>query len=97
MISCSNYDYIEIACLYHYPIKLTMTSGETIECTALDTQRNESREECIKVVVNGKERLVELDNIAKLQVCVENPHFNAVSFSKAGSLTNPVEKKISSC
>ncbi len=80
MISCSEYDYIEIVCMYRYPIKLTMKSGMAVEGMALDTQRNESREECIKVNVNGTENLVELDSISKLEVCVENPHFKEVSF-----------------
>ncbi|WP_246747355.1 Rho-binding antiterminator, partial [Vibrio cholerae] len=28
MVSCSQYDYIELACLFHLPVKLTMKSGE---------------------------------------------------------------------
>ncbi|HFU74774.1 MAG TPA: transcriptional antiterminator, partial [Arcobacter sp.] len=27
MISCHQYDYIEIACMYHYPVALTLKSG----------------------------------------------------------------------
>ena len=80
MISCSQYDYIEIACMHRYPIELTMKSGSMIRGTALDTQRNEYREECIKVVVEGLESLVVLDNISKMQVCADNPNFKSVSF-----------------
>lgn len=80
MISCNEYDYIEIVCMYRYPIQLTLKSGAIIECTALDTQRNEDREECIKVDVNGAEALVVLDDVAKLVVCVENKHFQEVTF-----------------
>ncbi|MDU0353395.1 Rho-binding antiterminator [Paraglaciecola aquimarina] len=75
MISCSHYDYIEIVCLYHYAIKLFMKSGEVIEGHALDTQRNGSGQECIKIVDNKIDKLVQLDNIAKLQICIENLHF----------------------
>lgn len=81
MISCDQHDYIEIACMYRYPIKLTMKSGSVIECTALDTQRNDNGEECIKVAFRGVENLVELDGISKLEACVGNPHFNIVCFS----------------
>lgn len=80
MISCNEYDYIEIVCMYRYPIRLALKSGAIIEGTALDTQRNEAREECIKVDVNGTEVLVVLDGIAKLVVCVENKHFQEISF-----------------
>lgn len=81
MMSCSEYDFIEIVCMHSYPIKLTMKTGGTLECIALDTQRNEAREECIKVSVDGKESLVVLDSISKLEVCVENPHIKEVYFS----------------
>ncbi len=81
MISCIEYDYIEFVCMYRYPIKLTMKSGLVFECTALDTQRNESRAECIRVRTDGIDSLVELSNITKLEVCVVNPHFDAVSLN----------------
>ncbi|MCG7499650.1 Rho-binding antiterminator [Vibrio sp. Of7-15] len=80
MISCNEYDYIEIVCMCRYPIQLTLRSGAIIECIALDTQRNEDREECIKVDVNGVEELVVLDGISKLVVCIENKHFQEVTF-----------------
>jgi len=81
MISCSEYDYIEIVCMFNYPVKITMKTGETIECTALDTQRNEIREECIKVELEGAETCIVLDNISKLSISIENPHFNEVTFA----------------
>jgi len=81
MINCNQYDYIEIACMYRYPIKITMNTGEVIECTALDTPRNEAREESIKVNTEGTKSIVVLDGISKLEACVENPHFRVVSFT----------------
>lgn len=81
MISCDQHDYIEIVCTFQYPIKLTMKTGIVIECVALDTALNENREECIKVNLSGDQLLVVLENILKLEVCVENPHFKTISFS----------------
>ena len=81
MISCNEHDYVEIACMYQYPIKLTMKTGEVTECIALDTQYNSEREECIKVSVGGTESEVIIGNISKLEVCIENPHFQQVSFT----------------
>ncbi|MFV8463375.1 Rho-binding antiterminator [Vibrio campbellii] len=80
MISCSDYDYIEIVCMYRYPIKLTLRSGEQVEGVALDTQRNQDKEECIKLSVSGQEQLVVLTGITELEVCVDNPHFKQKSF-----------------
>ncbi|MBX2879338.1 MAG: Rho-binding antiterminator [Granulosicoccus sp.] len=81
MISCNDYDYIEIACLYHYPIKLTLKTGGVIEGRALDTQRINAREEGIKVDVSGTQSTIALDDIVKLEVTIDNPHFREVSFA----------------
>ena len=82
MISCSEYDYIEIVCMYRYPIKLTMKSGEVVEGVAVNTKRNNAREECILFNIDSAQRLIVLDEIAKLEVCVENPHFEEISFGE---------------
>lgn len=80
MISCNQHDYIEIVCMYQYPIKLTLKSGEAIQGIALDTQRNEQRDECIKINVDGVEQLIILEQIKNLEVMVENPHLRLVEF-----------------
>ena len=80
MISCNQHDYIEIVCMHQYPIKLTLKSGEAIQGIALDTQRNDERNECIKMSIGGVEQLVILEQIKNLEVMVENPHLKEVSF-----------------
>ena len=80
MISCHQHDYIEIACLYQYPIRLTLRSGDKLEGIALDTQTNDQHEECIKVDTDGASQLIVLDTIAKMEALVENPNFQLVTF-----------------
>jgi len=80
MISCNQYDYIEIACTYNFLVLLTMKSGTTIEGIALDTGLNEKREESIKVEENGKDTWVVLAEVSRMDVLVENPHFKTVKF-----------------
>ena len=80
MISCNQHDYIEIVCMYHYPIKLTLKSGDIIQGIALDTLRNDQRDECIKMDIDGAEQLVVLGEIRTLEVEVENPHLQKVTF-----------------
>ena len=80
MISCSQYDYIEIVCMFNYPIELTLKSGCVTAGTALDTAKNTQHQECIKVLVEQSEQLVVLDDISQLKVLVENPHFSRISF-----------------
>tara|TARA_R110001583_G_scaffold26571_2_gene95709 strand:+ start:12069 stop:12302 length:234 start_codon:yes stop_codon:yes gene_type:complete len=77
MLSCSEYDAIELVCLFHYPIKLIMKQGDMIEGVAVDTQPNER----LKMDVNGIQTLVELKDISKLQVCIKNPHLTEISFN----------------
>jgi Rho-binding antiterminator len=80
MISCNEYDYVEIVCMYRYPIKITLKTGTVIEGIALDTQYNDERKECIKVDVDDSETLIALAGIAMLEVGIENPHFQQISF-----------------
>lgn len=90
MLSCQHYDYIEIACMYHYLVKLTLTGGTTIEGEAQDTCRNAQKGECIQLLVkgervkgesaNGETVTIELNNLAELEVLVTNPHFQKVIF-----------------
>tara|TARA_R110001592_G_scaffold225638_5_gene481619 strand:+ start:1045 stop:1275 length:231 start_codon:yes stop_codon:yes gene_type:complete len=75
MISCNEYDYIEIACMHRYPIRITLKTGQEVDCIALDTLRNDAGEECIKVNINDLESFVVLDAIASLQIRIKNPHF----------------------
>ncbi|KLN65788.1 Rho-binding antiterminator [Vibrio sp. VPAP30] len=75
MISCNDYDYIEIVCMYRYPVRLHLKSGVYVEGEALDTARNEDKQECIKVSMSGIEHLVVLDDLAELEVLTNNPHF----------------------
>lgn len=82
MISCSEYDYIEIVCLYRYPVQLLLRSGETIKGIALDTKRNDNKAECIELNVNDKKQLIELDELVKLTVTEDNPHFTEVTFNQ---------------
>ncbi|PNH96008.1 Rho-binding antiterminator [Vibrio diazotrophicus] len=80
MISCGNYDYIEIVCLFKYPIEITLKSAEVVSGKALDTAKNSLGEECIKLLTQDSELLVVLDSIAKMKVTMDNPHFQEVAF-----------------
>ncbi|RME35855.1 MAG: transcriptional regulator [Gammaproteobacteria bacterium] len=80
MITCDQHDYIEIVCTFKYPVKLTMKDGSVKECVPIDTMYDSNRNECMKVDQDGRESLVILDDISRLEVCVDNPHFQRVSF-----------------
>lgn len=81
MISCNDYDYIEIVCLYRYPVRLSLKYGVILEGVAIDTKRNDTRAECIELIIEGERQLVVLEDITKLTVTKENPHFTEVVFN----------------
>lgn len=84
MLSCSDYDYIEIVCMFRYPIKVITLAGKVISGIAMDTARNSEKAECLKIYVSQPDTvsmLLPLMNIATLSICVDNPHFDSVSFS----------------
>lgn len=82
MISCSEYDYIELVCMYRYLVRLTMKTGGMVDGVALDTQRDDTKNECIKMKLeDGDSTLIVLNDIEKLEVRVENPHFREITFA----------------
>jgi len=89
MIKCNEYDAIEIVCMYRYPLKIIMKTGDIINCTAIDTCPNDDRDECIKVSLTknsenksnaNKVILIVLTKISALKVMVENPHLQQITF-----------------
>ena len=59
---------------------MILDSGDELEGTAVDTGRNQSNEECIKISVGSADNLVVLDSIRTMEALVENPHFDSVTF-----------------
>lgn len=80
MLSCEHHDYIEIVCMFHYPVTLTLKTGQVVSGIALDTVRNEAKAECIKLEVGEDIVFQELDTVKTLEVDIKNPHFQKVAF-----------------
>ncbi|MBU2113632.1 MAG: Rho-binding antiterminator [Gammaproteobacteria bacterium] len=80
MLKCDLHDYIEMVCLYHYPLKLTLSSGAVLIGTALTTRYNDQRQECLVIKQNASKQQVALEDIARLEVTVANPHLQQVRF-----------------
>ncbi|KKO44846.1 transcriptional regulator [Arsukibacterium ikkense] len=80
MLNCNLHDYVEIVCLYRYPLCLTLVSGEQVYGTALDTRYNSARQECLVLSHAGTEQWVGLDDITLLEVTVPNPHVQQIRF-----------------
>ena len=81
MVSCQLYDYIEIACMHKYRVKLYLKSGEEISGVAVDTCIDENRQECLLLKAEAGEQLVVLDSLLKMDAKIKNPHFEQVQFN----------------
>ncbi|KKC99603.1 MULTISPECIES: Rho-binding antiterminator [Photobacterium] len=80
MISCQEYDYIEIACLYQLPVRLTLKNGQLVEGHAKDTVRNSDRQECLSLQTSLGLQIVVLDELASMEATQPNAYFDVVEF-----------------
>lgn len=78
-ISCELHDYIEIACMHGYRVKLTLRDGQTVEGKALDTLTTADKREYL-VIDSGQKEQVELNRIAKMKAVTPHAVFTDVSF-----------------
>ena len=80
MISCANHDYVEIACMYRFEIKLVFKNGQIVQGIAFQTTYNENREECMVLKTEkGSEEIV-LKQIALMEAVTKNPHSEKIDF-----------------
>ncbi len=79
-VSCELHDYLEIACLYGYRLRLTLKDRQIIEGKAIDTLTTAEKREYLVIDI-GEKKQVELDQLAKLQVLTPNAKFKEVTFS----------------
>lgn len=94
MISCDLHDTIEIACMYHFSVELTLKNGECVSGIA-DTivikkeVTNKDRQECIRLVDNTQADekksplLIPLSTLAFMRALTPNSHFNTISFDES--------------
>ena len=81
MISCANHDYVEIACMYHFKVKLYLKNSRIVEGKALQTTYDENKEEGIILETEiGKQEIV-LERVASMEAVRKNPHFDKINFS----------------
>jgi Rho-binding antiterminator len=79
-ISCELHDYIEIACMYGYRVKLTLKEQQTIEGKALDTITDADKREYLVVDTGQEKQKIELIRLDKMQALTPNAVFKVVTF-----------------
>ena len=79
-ISCELHDYLEIACMYGYRVRLTIKNHQTIEGKAIDTVTTAEKWEYLVIDNRHKKHEVELNQLVKMEVLTPNAKFKKVSF-----------------
>lgn len=79
IISCELHDFVEVACMYGYQVRLTLKNNQVIEGKAIDIITSSEKQECL--VIEGDTRQhIDLTELAKMQVLSPNAKFNEVRF-----------------
>ncbi len=77
-IACDLHDYLEIAGMYRYRVKLTLKDGQTLEGTVIDITTIDKRE--FLILDADERRQVELTGLTKMKVLTQNAKFSEVNF-----------------
>ena len=81
-IDCNAFDYVELACLYRYPVRLHLRDGSSLEGTAVDTRTSSADGEHIVLDIDGERRLIRLDAIAELEPRLHKARFGRVRITE---------------
>jgi Rho-binding antiterminator len=78
-ISCELHDYIEIACMHGYRVKLELKNGQILEGKAKDIITTSEKRELL-VIDNGHNQQVELNQLAKMTTLTPHAAFQEIKF-----------------
>ncbi len=78
-IACELHDYIEIACMYGYLVKLTLTEHRSFEGKAIDVVTDQDKCEFL-VIDNGERQKVELSEIVEMETRTLGAKFQNIRF-----------------
>ena len=78
-ISCELHDFVEVACMYGYQLKLILKNNQIIEGKAIDIVSSPEMHECL-VIDSDSRQQIELTQLAKMQVLTPNAKFSEVIF-----------------
>ncbi|MCL1039439.1 Rho-binding antiterminator [Shewanella submarina] len=80
-IPCARYDYLELACIRHYPLALELRSGEVLHGKAVTTETRADKSEWLVVETPVKTRSIRLDQIMAITPQQEGADFGRVSIA----------------
>lgn len=79
LIACELHDYVEVACMFAYRLRLTLKDQDVFEGKAVDTWVDKDKREFL-IINDGQRHLVELNKLSTLEVLSDDPRFTVVNF-----------------
>ncbi len=81
-LQCDLHDYIEIACMYQYQVKITTKSGLKMVGTPITTGIDSTRSEFLLLVQQDSkiEQRILMDNLSKMRILTPNAKFENIEF-----------------
>ena len=78
-ISCDLHDFVEVACMYGYRLRLILKNDQIIEGKAIDIVNSPEKNEYL-VIDSDTRQQIELIRLAKMEVLTPNAKFSEVIF-----------------
>lgn len=79
IIACDLFDYIEVACLYGYEVKLKLKDDQVLTGKAINVTTSGDKREFL-IIDNGQKQQVDLTQLAYMHVLTPGAKFHDVSF-----------------
>ncbi len=77
-IDCDRHDFLEIACMHHYRLRIELNDGDELEAEAVTTRTAPSKEEffCVKAADGARE--IRLDRLRAITPLDAGAQFDRV-------------------
>lgn len=79
-LACDLHDYLEIACLHRYWLRIELNDGEPFEAEAVTTETDSSQAEFLVVQVEGARHRLRLDRLRAITPGNAGARFGRVAF-----------------
>lgn len=81
-ISCGDYDYIEIACMHRYDVRLVLADGATLFGRAVNTRTAENKQEYFGISVEGVLTEVPMNQLVRMTTTTPGASFDQIVFAE---------------
>lgn len=79
-LSCDLHDYLEIICMFHYQVKVTIKEGLQYEGEAKDVGRDQRKEECLILINEEQNIFIPTNQLKSIDVLTTGARFSHVDF-----------------